>query len=63
MMQARRASRAEDGASSSEYGILVSGIAALIVAMVTLFGGAVSQVFDQSCGTISSHVTGSSCAP
>jgi pilus assembly protein Flp/PilA len=55
--------RAEDGASSVEYGLLISGVAALIVAIVILFGGAVNTVFRDSCGTINSHLTGSSCGP
>jgi pilus assembly protein Flp/PilA len=33
------AKRNEDGASAVEYGLLVAGIAALIVAVVLLFSG------------------------
>ncbi len=39
LLQARRVDRDEAGASAVEYGLLVAGIAALIVAVVFLFGG------------------------
>jgi len=34
------------GASSVEYAIMVTGVAAVIVAVVTLFGGSVKTLFD-----------------
>ena len=46
------ANRTEDGASAVEYGLLVAGIAALIVAVVFLFGGMVSKVFSGTCNSI-----------
>jgi pilus assembly protein Flp/PilA len=49
--------RDEDGASAVEYGLLVAGIAALIVAVVFLFGGVVKDTFNKTCGKISSGVT------
>ena len=49
--------RAEDGASAVEYGLLVTGIAGLIVAAVFLFGGFVVDVFSHSCSTVDSEVT------
>jgi len=45
----------EDGASAVEYGLLVAGIAALIVAIVFLFGGVIRDAFSKTCGTISSQ--------
>jgi pilus assembly protein Flp/PilA len=48
----------EDGASAVEYGLLVAGIAGLIVAIVFLFGDAVSGLFDDTCGAISAGGTG-----
>jgi pilus assembly protein Flp/PilA len=51
--------RDEDGASAVEYGLLVAGIAALIVAVVFLFGGVVKDTFNKTCGKISSGVTNS----
>jgi pilus assembly protein Flp/PilA len=44
--------RTEDGASAVEYGLLVAGIAALIVAIVFLFGGVIKNSFDGTCKTI-----------
>jgi pilus assembly protein Flp/PilA len=46
--------QSEDGASAVEYGLLVSGIAALIVAVVFLFGGVIKSSFSKTCGAISS---------
>jgi pilus assembly protein Flp/PilA len=45
--------RHEDGASAVEYGLLVAGIAALIVAVVFLFGGVIKNSFSSTCGKIS----------
>jgi len=45
--------RDEHGASAVEYGLLVAGIAALIVAIVFLFGGVIKNAFSKTCGTIS----------
>ena len=47
--------RDEDGASAVEYGLLVAGIAALIVAVVFFFGGMISNVFSGTCDTITSQ--------
>ena len=49
--------RDEDGASAVEYGLLVAGIAALIVAVVFLFGGMISGVFTNTCTKISATAT------
>jgi pilus assembly protein Flp/PilA len=46
------ARRDEDGASAVEYGLLVAGIAALIVAVVFLFGGMIKNVFSNTCDKI-----------
>ena len=55
--------RNDDGASAVEYGLLVAGIAALIVAVVFLFGGFIKGIFTQTCDGITadqnSTVTGS----
>jgi len=48
--------RNEDGASAVEYGLLVAGIAALIVAIVFVFGGIVQKAFNTTCGKVSSGV-------
>jgi pilus assembly protein Flp/PilA len=49
----------EDGASAVEYGLLVAGIAALIVAIVFTFGGVVKNAFSKTCGVMSSKGTAS----
>jgi pilus assembly protein Flp/PilA len=54
--------RNEDGASAVEYGLLVAGIAALIVAVVFLFGGFIKGIFNKTCGTIANSGTVSSTA-
>ena len=43
----------DDGASAVEYGLLVAGIAALIVAIVFLLGGTIKSAFSKTCGAIS----------
>jgi len=52
------AKRDQDGASAVEYGLLVAGIAALIVAIVFIFGGVIKDVFSSTCGKVSSGVSG-----
>jgi pilus assembly protein Flp/PilA len=46
------ARRNDDGASAVEYGLLVAGIAALIVAVVFLFGGFIKGIFNNTCATV-----------
>jgi pilus assembly protein Flp/PilA len=53
------ARRTEDGASAVEYGLLVAGIAALIVAVVFLFGGMIKNVFSNTCTTINNSASAS----
>ena len=45
--------RDDDGASAVEYGLLVAGIAALIVTVVFVFGGVIKSSFSKTCGKIS----------
>ena len=52
------AKRDQDGASAVEYGLLVAGIAALIVAIVFIFGGVIKDAFSSTCGKVSSGVSG-----
>ena len=52
MMNARKANMDERGASAVEYGLLIAGIAALIVAVVFLLGGQISDTFSDTCNTI-----------
>lgn len=53
----------EDGATATEYGLLVAGIAALIVIVVFALGGQIQTLFGNSCGTIRAKIEGTSCAP
>jgi pilus assembly protein Flp/PilA len=48
MINARLAKMDERGASAVEYGLLVAGIAAVIVAIVFLLGGTLSGVFTDT---------------
>ena len=62
MLDARRARWDERGASAVEYGLLVAGIAALIVVVVYAFGGvALHDLFENTCDKVGSS-TGTSCA-
>jgi pilus assembly protein Flp/PilA len=49
----------ERGASAVEYGLLVAGIAAVIVAAVFLFGqGVFSELFQNTCDSIAQNMEG-----
>lgn len=54
--------RAEKGASAVEYGLLIAGVAAVIVAAVFIFGGAVSGLFTDTCTTIQT-ANSTTCSP
>ncbi|MFC6153333.1 Flp family type IVb pilin [Nocardioides yefusunii] len=58
MLQAQKAKMDERGASAVEYGLLVAGIAAVIVVAVFAFGDVVKDIFS---GT-SSKITASTSA-
>lgn len=60
MLQARLAEKDQRGASAVEYGLLIAGIAALIVVVVFAFGGLLSQVFQSTCQTVANG-TANSC--
>jgi pilus assembly protein Flp/PilA len=44
--------RNQDGASAVEYGLLVAGIAALVVVIVFAFGGVIKTAFQGTCNQI-----------
>ena len=51
--------RDERGASAVEYGLLVAGIAAVIVAAVFLFGqGIFTELFQETCNSIGQGLPG-----
>jgi pilus assembly protein Flp/PilA len=49
---ARIAKLDERGASAVEYGLLIAGIAALIVVVVFAFGGVLSSIFSSTCNAV-----------
>lgn len=51
----------ESGASAVEYGLLIAGIAALVVVAIFTFGHFVEQVFGDSCDTVSGKITQAEC--
>ncbi len=52
MLNARLAKMDERGASAVEYGLLIAGIAALIVVVVFAFGGLLKDVFSNTCKSV-----------
>jgi pilus assembly protein Flp/PilA len=54
MLNARIAKIDDRGASAVEYGLLIAGIAALIVVVVFAFGGVLSNIFSTTCSSIGS---------
>lgn len=54
MLDARTEDRDERGASAVEYGLLIAGIAALIVVIVFAFGGIIGEVFSDTCSEVQS---------
>jgi pilus assembly protein Flp/PilA len=53
MLNARLAKMDERGASAVEYGLLVAGIAAVIVGIVFILGGNLKTGFDTTNSSIS----------
>ena len=60
MLNARFAKMDERGASAVEYGLLIAGIAALIVVVVFAFGGVLKNIFSSTCNSIGQSA-GQSC--
>jgi pilus assembly protein Flp/PilA len=52
MLDAQKARMDERGASAVEYGLLIAGIAALIVVIVFAFGGVLNNIFDNTCKAV-----------
>lgn len=54
----------DTGASAVEYGLLIAGVAAVLVAALFLFGSFVRDTMAQSCTTISQQTSpGVDCTP
>jgi pilus assembly protein Flp/PilA len=50
--------RGERGATAVEYGLLLTGIVALIVLVVYAFGGTVLEMFADTCDAFTDHAGG-----
>ena len=62
MHEIRQARPRDDrGASAVEYGLLIAGIAAIIVAAVFAFGGGARGLFHGSCDDIIANQSLGSC--
>jgi pilus assembly protein Flp/PilA len=59
MLNARLAKMNERGASAVEYGLLITGIAALIVVIVFAFGGVIRDIFQSTCNSVGQSSGGS----
>ena len=59
MLNARLAKLDERGASAVEYGLLIAGIAALIVVVVFAFGGVIKNIFQTTCNSVGQSSGGS----
>jgi pilus assembly protein Flp/PilA len=59
MLNARLAKMDERGASAVEYGLLIAGIAALIVVVVFAFGGLLNNVFQNTCHSVANGAANS----
>jgi pilus assembly protein Flp/PilA len=57
MLNARLAKMDERGASAVEYGLLIAGIAALIIVVVFAFGGVLNKIFDSTCDKVGSSAS------
>jgi pilus assembly protein Flp/PilA len=61
LLNARMAKLDERGASAVEYGLLITGIAALIVIVVFAFGGVLSNIFGSTCNTVGTSANAGTC--
>ena len=59
MLNARLAKMDERGASAVEYGLLIAGIAALIVVVVFAFGNVIKNIFQKTCNSVGKSGGGS----
>ena len=62
MLNARAAQMNERGASAVEYGLLIAGIAALIVVVVFAFGGSLTGIFQDTCSKVTQSASVKSCS-
>jgi pilus assembly protein Flp/PilA len=62
MLNAQKAKMDERGASAVEYGLLIAGIAALIIVVIFAFGGVLSGVFNDTCGSVANQGNAGTCS-
>jgi pilus assembly protein Flp/PilA len=62
MLDAQKAKMDERGASAVEYGLLIAGIAALIVVVVFAFGGVLKSVFHDTCSAVGQSASNQDCS-
>ncbi|MBA3782494.1 MAG: Flp family type IVb pilin [Nocardioides sp.] len=58
LLRAQKSKMGERGASAVEYGLLIAGIAAIVVVAVMALGPVVSSAFDDTCAAIDANVSG-----
>ncbi len=58
MLDARFDTRDERGASAVEYGLLIAGIAALIVVVALAFGDNLRDIFTSTCDSVNGAEAG-----
>ena len=61
MLNARLAKMDERGATAVEYGLLITGIAAVIAVVVFAFGGVVKNIFNNTCNSLGASASAGSC--
>lgn len=61
MLNAHKARMDERGASAVEYGLLIAGIAALIVTVVFVFGDALTAIFQDTCNKVTDRSAAADC--
>jgi Flp pilus assembly pilin Flp len=57
----QRHTRTEQGATSTEYALLVASIAAVIVLAVTALGQATGDLFDRPCAELAAAAATTQC--
>lgn len=57
MLGARLSKMDQRGASAVEYGLLIAGIAAVIVVAVIAFGGKLTGIFENTCKSMNSNAS------
>jgi pilus assembly protein Flp/PilA len=57
LLRSVRQRRTDRGASAVEYGLLIAGVAAMIVLVVFAFGDNVTDSFSQTCETFANPRT------